>query len=479
MFLCINNVDILLILLYCLLLLAYSSYLWLKFRKNCWTIENLFLLLILTFYIFIPINIIVFGGNIYESTLHYYLIPTSKFVSFSSFFITFLFILTFIVGGAVQGSSLKLVKIYIRTFNGINLYQVAPYFLAFLSLVSLLIYIQQFGGFSSFVVNLIINRSGRLDQSLVGQYAFFGRFIDLAIIPIVYFLYEKRKTKRDVIFLFFMPLGVLLFSNLFISVSKLKFISLVLLFYLTVSIRQNKLYLQFLFVIFTVVFFALPVLDEIFILAYKVYDDEGFLAVPFKIASAILSGSLGQGQYESFLKDNSGNSYLKSVQYFTFIQMSLQFSIDNSYPLLFFRDFFTGFIRLLPSRLNIQTGVEVYQLNTSIFYGYYPDLPVLTWGVPPGIIAFGIYSLSVPGVLIIAFLLGYLFRAVDLFFKSIVEIDRSFSSFYAYTLFILGVYTMNGSPKDVIYDFTFLVFLFVFFLISFRFEILPSEDTKT
>lgn len=467
-----------LLILYCLLFLTCSGYLGFKFRDKTWTIENFFLLIIVIFYIFVPINIIVFGGDMYETGIKSYMVPASKFVSFSSFIITFLFLLIFIVGENVRGSSSKLVKIYIRQVYGRSLYKVAAYFLSWICLVSLIIYIEQFGGFSSFAINQVLNKSNMLAPSQVGSYAFFGRFIDLAIIPIIYFLYEKRKTKVEFIFLLFLPLAILVFNNLFIAAAKLNFIGLALLFYFTVSIRQNKLYLQYVFLIFTFIFIGLPILDDVFIIAYKVFTDEGILAVPFRITSAILSGSLGKGEYEEFLKESSDNLYLKSIGYFTYIQMSLQLSIDTAYPLIFFRDLLTGISNLLPSRLNIQLGFGIQQLNTAIYYNFYPNIPELTYGIPPGIIGFGMYSLSVPGVCIIAYVLGYIFRGLDLFFQSLIEIDRRFSSFYAYTVFFLGYYPTNGDPKEVIYNFVFLVFLIMFFRFTFRFETLKNEETN-
>lgn len=468
------------LLFYCLLFLAFSGYLCVKIGMKLWTLENFFLLLILIIYVFIPINIIIFGSEIYDYSLFTYLFPASKFVSFSSFFITLLFIGAFIGGGAFRGSSSTLERILIRRVNGIPLYKAVSYFLASFSLISLLIYIHQFGDLSSLATNLVLSRSNKLDQSVVGNYAFLGRFINLAIIPLVYFLYEKRKTEREWIFLFFMPLAVLIFNTLFISAGKLNFIILVLILYFTVSIRKKKLYLEYLIFISALVFLALPVLDEMFVLASRVFNEEGLLAVPFKIASAILSGSLGRGEFYDFLKDNStGNVYLKSVQYFTYLQMSLQFAIDKNYPLLFFSDVLTGIGKFLPSRLNIQIGLGVQQLNTAIFYNYYPEIPNLNYGVPPGIIGFGMYSLSVPGVFIIAFILGYIFRGLDIFFKSIVEIDKNFSSFYAYMLVILSVYPINGDPKEAIYNIGFLVFLFMFFLVNFKFETLKTEDARS
>ncbi|MBD1806556.1 hypothetical protein H6F98_13980 [Microcoleus sp. FACHB-SPT15] len=396
-------------------------------------------------------------------------------MSFSSFFTTLIFILAFIGGVAYRGGLQKLVKLSIRKFNGIAVYRVASYFLSLLSLISLLVYIQEFGGFSSFIYNLDLNRAGLLSDDMVGKFAFVGRFIDLAFIPLIYYLYKKRKTKTELIFLLLIPLVVIIVSNLFISVSKLKFIGLGLIFYFTFSIKKNKLYLTYLFLFLAIVFLGLPILDEVFILAYRVFQSEGILAVPFRIASALLSGSLGQGQYETFLKDSSTNLYLKSVDYFVSGQISLQLSIERSYPLLFFRDFYTGISDLLPSRLNITTGLEVHRLNTSMYYDYYPEIPVLTWGVPPGIIAFGMYSLSVPGVMLTAFTLGYIFRVVDLFFKSIIEIDKGFSAFYAYTIFVLGSYSVSGMPKLVIYNLIILIFLFLFFFVTFKFRIKTSK----
>lgn len=460
---------------YCLLLLITSSYLYLKIQKNFWTIGNFFLLQIIIFYIFVPINIIIFGGEIYEFDLKTYLTPYSKYVSFSSFFITVSFLSSFIVGSACRGSALRSIKIYIFKFNEIALYKISAYFLSLLSAFSLVIYVQQFGGFTSFADNLIRERSGRLAEDLVGNYAFVGRFIELAIIPIVYFLYEKHKKKIDWFLLLALPLSVIVFSNLFISVSKTRFFILILLFYFIVSISRNKIYLLYLFLLALFVAFALPILDEIYVLAYKVLDSEGMLAVPFRIAAAIISGSLGHGQYEEFLKEDSGNSYLRFVDYLISSQVSLQVSIDRSYPLLFFGDFYTGLSDIIPSRLNISTGLEAHQLNTALYYDYYPNLPSFSWGVPPGIIGFGMYSLSVPGVVLVAFILGYLFREVDLFFKSILRIDRKFSAFYAYIIFVLGFYSVSGMPKMVVYNLVILVFLLLFF-VNFKFEILNNEN---
>jgi hypothetical protein len=381
------------------------------------------------------------------------------------------------MGGAFRGRSSNLEKVLFRKINGIPLYKVVSYFISFLSLISLVIYIHQFGDLSSLAINLALNRVDKLNSSLVGSYAFFGRFINFAVIPIAYFLYKKRQALKDWIFLFFIPLAVLIFNTLFISAGKINLITLLLILYFTISIRHNKLYLHYLVFISALVFSALPVLDEMFVLAYRVFNKEGLLAVPFQIVSAIVSGSLGRGQFYDFLKDSSENFYLKSVLYFTYIQMSLQFSIDNSYPLLFFSDVFTGFSKLLPSRFNIQLGLGVQELNTAIFYNFYPSLPNVHYGVPPGIIAYGMYSLSLPGVLILAFLLGYIFRGIDILFKSILEIDRRFSSFYAYIIVILGIYPINGDPKEVIYNLAFLVFLVTFFTLSFKFKFFRREKT--
>jgi hypothetical protein len=231
--------DILL-LFYCLLFLIFAGYLGVKFWKGFWTLENLFLLIILITYVFIPINIILFGSELYDYSLGVYLFPASKFVSFSSFFVTLLFIVTFIIGGTFRGSSSKLEKVLVRRFEGIPLSKITSYLLSFFSLISLIVYVHQFGDLSSLAINLILVRNNKIDSYLVGSYAFFGRFINIAIIPIVYFLYEKGKTTRNWVFLFFMPLSVLIFNTLFISAGKLNFIILVLLLYLTVSIRKTN-----------------------------------------------------------------------------------------------------------------------------------------------------------------------------------------------------------------------------------------------
>ncbi|MCY7291687.1 MAG: hypothetical protein LH615_05825, partial [Ferruginibacter sp.] len=288
--------------LYCLLLIACCIYLFKNLSTRQWSIETLFLSLLIIFYVFVPINIIIFGHNIYDSSIESYLFPASKYVSFSSCIITLLFVVSFILGTIFKGKLIKPFKIYTYVFNKIYLYELTSYFISIFSLICLVIYIQQYGGITSFAANIIAEKADLLNAEIVGNYTFFGKFIELAIFPILYFLY-KYKTKRDYIFLLAIPLTVLIINNLFISVSKIKFIELAFIFYFTLNLRSKKLYIPYLMGIFVFVFTALPILDDVFIVAYKTLDDEGIIAVPFKIVSAILSGSLGKGEYEEFLKN--------------------------------------------------------------------------------------------------------------------------------------------------------------------------------
>jgi hypothetical protein len=46
-------------------------------------------------------------------------------------------------------------------------------------------------------------------------------------------------------------------------------------------------------------------------------------------------------------------------------------------------------------------------------------------------------------------------------------------------LVILSVYPINGDPKEAIYNIGFLVFLFMFFLVNFKFETLKTEDARS
>jgi hypothetical protein len=437
--------DIIIFTSYVVLLCLMCSKLYLNL-KNGWNIEIFFIFLIILFYIFIPITMISYDYLIVEE----YVVPDlkinytdKKYYSFMSLFAVIIFLVFFYIGKSIAVTKEKnLYTIKTRSvkfgFFNFKLITMIGYFFSLLSLLSLLLYISQFGSLENAIVSSNLVRSGYGEEVFVStKYVFVKRFIYFSLLSVlIYFFIDKRRNILHLTFLFIIPLVVTLLSNIFLFSGKQSIIIILLLILFYFSLKNKKPYLN-LFLIFSMsMIFLLPFLDYIFALKSNYYNKDF----------------------------NNSFSFIEFLGYFSFPQVSLQFSINNNYNYFLFNDFIYGLKgTILPFSWLEDWKTDTMLFNTKLFYG------ISNRGiVPPGLLAFAFYSFGILGVVFIGIISGYLTKKIDTIFKDIILTNENFIIFYAFAINLVYTAVRTGLPKFNFYHPVFLMFII---MIIFSFSI--------
>ena len=469
--------DNLLLFLYLFSFFLVSSYVIINFKKKGLCLDNFFLFWIILYYLFIPINIIIFGSIFYDFNSTKNLYPPLNYVSLASLCATLLFILSYIIGKKIKlkgRESNSLLGIYTLTIGRTSICKISCYILSFVSLISLVIYINEVGGLFSAIINAQTIRSGYIDTITNSQYLFVKRFIEFAFIPFTIYVWQKRENLIDDIVLFFIPLFILVFLVLFLATSKTSVLVLFIIPYLSICLKTGKYYLAPSLMLGLICLSLLDFLDNLFVIISMVTAEQknyGFLTIVFSTVSAIFSGDIVK-EASPQLASASNNKYLQILSYFVHYQVSLNLSLHEIYDLRFFQDIIIALRKVVPDSFigldATDMGVDITQVTTALYNnGNLKNLNNAASHIPPGIIPIGIYSFSLPGLIILGFAWGYMTELIDFFFKQIININNKFSGWYAYAIIILGFYCQTGLPRVIVGNTSYLIFFLLFF-VSFK-----------
>ena len=436
--------DMTLLLLYFLLFTLLSIDIYKKTKKG-WTAEAFFLSLLMFFYVFVPITMIIHSNISSENyNVPDLLSPNNiQIYSYLSFLVELIFISFFYLGLKVASHKSIIIKSIKKRTVRVGNYKISVlvtigYFLVLLSFFSMLIYVKQFGGFEKTIMTATTVRSGYLTSVVENtQLIFVKRFVYFAIFGlIVYIAMDKKKTLLDVLILLILSLATLIISRLFLFAGKEAVLGIFLMLLFYFSIKKQKPFYSYIVYFLLFLFFLLPTMDYLSdALRYEDSADMSFVS----------------------------NGLMSFLGYFSFTQVSLEFAIYREYEYLFFQDFIFGLRGfILPSSWLQNWDISTIEINTFFFNGKYEST------VPPGIIAFGYYSFGLFGVMLVAFLSGYIIKKIDLLFSSLVHANVHYAIFYAYILSALYAAVRTGVPKFVFYNTTNITFL-IFIAFSYSF----------
>ncbi len=414
--------------------------------KDGWSMVAVFLLFWTIEYLVIPLSMIL-NDTIFF--LHYKLLDLyvtnhgiERFYSYKSFATIFIFISIFFLGvksvKVVQFSQYILKERTIKILSKeYNLLVIIGLFLALLSLASVFIYASQFGGMARAIEAADAVRSGHGDEYWISkQYIFVYRFIPFSILSIIiYFILENNRGFWRLSILW-IGLGVALFSRFSLFKSKQAIIEFLLLYLFYLSLKNKKSYLFHFGILFIVAIFFIPALET--------YLDTG----KFVISDA----------------SNIFQSILNMLTFFNFDQTSLEFALHKNYDFVYFEGIISGLRgKLIPiSWLSNINGNTIFT-NTYYFYNLKEAI------VPPGVVAFGFYNLGIFGVVIVAFISGFLVKKIDYFFINIVSYAPKFIILYAFAMTKVFTWVRTGIPKFTFYD-TLLIVLGLILLIGYKRE---------
>ncbi|NJL11335.1 MAG: hypothetical protein HC908_17505 [Calothrix sp. SM1_7_51] len=167
-----------------------------------------------------------------------------------------------------------------------------------------------------------------------------------------------------------------------------------------------------------------------------------------------------------------GSGLDRFVSNFSYPFYSLGTALNAEYPLRLFIDWIIAIITFLPERLlNIQGLPEsITPLNT----GYILRVDEVTFGIPPGLLAFAVYSLSWTGLVFVCFTYGWIGRYFETVLLRHVDDAPWVSFLYAVTAQIWIDYYTAGDPLIFLFaDFWALAGCFFFVLLLAAKYLLP------
>lgn len=320
-------------------------------------------------------------------------------------------------------SSFKSADYQYKKIKGVKSLKLINYLIFIIAVIGFYKYISGFGTLNNAIANTALIRAGAYKSIESGDtsHTFYFRFIFLAIIPFMFFLFNKEK-KSIIAYLLFIISSVLVFVlYFFLSGGRQNVLDLFLIVLIFSMIKKNKIFNYKLFFLGITSFLLLPILLEFF------KGDKGI-----------------------------NKDYLNVfVNEFGFPFYSLMYSVQESYSWSLFIDFIDNLYgSVFPSSLKPEGMLGINYLNSEFLIERKAKY------VPPGIFAQGYYSLGILGVILISFFTGKFFKWVDVFFQSLMNLNLNYSIFYSYLIVKSMSWIRTGLPSNYFYDFTILLLIF-------------------
>ncbi|AFZ05796.1 hypothetical protein Osc7112_1253 [Oscillatoria nigro-viridis PCC 7112] len=264
-------------------------------------------------------------------------------------------------------------------------------FLLLFSLASIQIYSSAFGGISNAITQGLAARSGWVSTGALG---FFMRFLSgtgFSSYLLAAFVFEKNTGKHKLlkVVLFLGSVASALISFM-LRAGRLNIIYYILGFYQIYILKTKKIprISSAIFIIFTALF-----------LFYGKNLFSSLSAIPDGFDAVI-------DRFNQSIQDNArdeGFSFYGFMSNFYYTVFSLDTAFSKSYDLRWFIDILYGILSLVPDRLlGSESPETVLYYNTVFIVGSFD------YAIPTGFLAFGIYSLWWPGLVIVCLTYGWI-----------------------------------------------------------------------
>ncbi len=297
------------------------------------------------------------------------------------------------------------------------------YFLIFISVfsfVSLLKYVNGFGGFLEASYYGAFVRQGSFKEMWSGStsHLFYKRFIFLAILPLLFSSFNKKNI-YSILFFKILPLFTLVVLYFFLNFGRQIILdSLLILILARYVSRKIPIYYAVSFIILIFTSFIYLNLDSL-----------------------------------TITEDNTSGIFEFIINEFSQPFVSISFAIN--YPdYLLFRDYFLSlFGNFFPTQGNWVT-LETNFINSQNFGSGEASYP-------PGLVAYSFYNLGLLGVIFYSFFIGRIMSLLDGFFISIHKVDKRIKYIFLYFIVTSIIIVRTATPRFYFYDPTiFTVFIF-------------------
>lgn len=337
------------------------------------------------------------------------------------------------------------VKLKKSTFKLKNLL-IASHISFFLMLLFIGIYVSQYGGVNKALNAAAAIRSGYGELETGGKLTFTKYLMPIGVFPFLNYGYLFFIEKKKVFFLPFIITTSFLFLAFTLMSGRTRIVMyLIALVLLILSGSKNKSSVM-----------KLIKLSPLAILG------GGVIIYGKKIFSSIESIRNGESVLNVINNSEDQLSFFESlVGYFSHRIYSVEIALNglsNNRDLVFFKDSFYLPLYFIPERLTgISKPDSISFLNTQLLTGIYDSM------APPGILGYGIYSLWIPGMFIIAFLYGAGFGYVD----RLIHDNHNNKKILIILLPLVLVWSLYGSTGDTRIVVNGLIYIIVYLMILF------------
>ncbi len=283
-------------------------------------------------------------------------------------------------------------NIIIKARDNNSIVLVYAIFLLLFSCLSIYIYGLQYGGFVNALANTALIRVRAVQGGPLAFFKHFALFSLLASYLLGSFLFVKRM-KTGKIYLYFIFIFSVIVSIIAVSLTggRAYIINYFLVFYLVYLVKSKK------------ASWAFITLFGFFAICFLLYGRTLFYSL-----TALPNGY--DAVVNTFLNSMANSSsndlnFYSIMQNFHYPVHSLDVAFSKDYQLRWFVDLIYGFTSLIPERLLGITPPE-----TIMYYNSEYIIGNNDFSIPTGFLAFGIYSMWWPGLMIVCFTYGWVGR---------------------------------------------------------------------
>lgn len=311
-----------------------------------------------------------------------------------------------------------------------------------IGVLSLLFFIQSYGGLQYVLSNMSQIRSGTDDNKnyLAAFVASFSKYINLSFLIMLAFIFYNKKVKK-IDYLIFLVITVFTLFSIYLSAGRetgVAFLISILVVYLSVYKKIPVLatsifsFLAFMYILFGKTF--------LFALNNENFDKDDFFENDF-----------WKTLYDSYniIVSEFSHQYLSLIN---FMQYEYNFRYFGDYVYWVFKPF---------KLLGFDIPDLISYFNTYIVYGVWDS------EIPPGAVAFGYIQLGIVGVIFHGFILGMFFRFFDIMFRAKNQENPILLGFYAFIVTSFTYMLSNSDPalflQNRIPNILFLILLLCFF----------------
>lgn len=287
-----------------------------------------------------------------------------------------------------------------------------------------LIYISQYGGLFNALASAAIIRSGFVEQE--AKLTFVKYLMPIGVFPFLYYGQQLILKKGIVNFVLFVSSFSIVFLAFLLMGGRTRIVMYLLAFMLMYFlISKNAINLKKLGVYSAITFLSVFFIQfgkQLFLSFSNILEGE-------KISSVVAVNQ------KSFI-----DAFLGYFAHRTYSIETALIYIRDTNNLYWFKDNFNSLFFLIPERLTgISKPDSISFLNTQLIMGEYDST------VPPGILAYGVYSMWIPGMFMVAMFYGMVFAYLDKIYLR----NKQNTLILIVVLPSIMVWTMYGSVGDV------------------------------